>query len=784
MIQIRKLREWTPKGQTQPRKFDKILDPAVNASSVSELFNNLDVYLSKVHPEERWNLYYTSHPCETDKRKWAGPQDILPFDIDGIDLDKIPLYAPAVLQALGLPPRGVAIVYSGNGIQVIIQLTQPITEESYFDSQRAHYKACCKRIDEALSKAGLPGFADPAVFSPARLLRLPGTENRKAGKASRQASFIEHRLSPVAFSLTKASGLPEVAEAEQVPRKELKNFKVDTAAVEDGCEFLKHAKAHPEQLSEPEWFAMLSLVGRLDNGREKAHEYSKGHPSYNASETDSKLEQALSSSGPRTCSNINSIWGKCATCPNFEKVKSPIVISNRVGGFEVWATQELLDETEGNLVRQEKSLFKYNGTHWRELTITELDSFKAGLMARYGAQNPKFKAREVDSLFKTFFRAVPSVPDGVNLFDPHPFCVNFENGTLHARQVKTGSGFTYNLEFLPHAREDYLNTVLPYAYEEDQSETNQPFLDMLERVFKDDADKAEKIRALRQMYGACLIPAFPHLFFLWGQPGSGKSTLILLASKLVSEANTCSVDPTAFHGFNMESMIGKLVNIETDVETQKHISDAQVKRIIDRRKQRIRRKGIADVYGVLPAVHVFGGNKIPPTMEGGVGAHDRRWTFIHLGHSQIAGGSGSYQKEYHHWIFEQSPRGVLNFALAGLRDLLESNGHYLNPASGKAKMQTWQTSGDSLITFLDEVKSGEVLDESTLLTIEINARIKRSRLYALYTAWCDASGFKRDALKKPDFFEALSQKGFTKVKSSGEWMIEGVGVSEGRGAGY
>jgi hypothetical protein len=74
---------------------------------------------------------------------------------------------------------------------------------------------------------------------------------------------------------------------------------------------------------------MLSIVGRLEDGKHRALEYSCLHSGYNERRTLLKLEHALDASGPRTCENINAIWGGCHQCKYKDKVKSPIVIKGK-----------------------------------------------------------------------------------------------------------------------------------------------------------------------------------------------------------------------------------------------------------------------------------------------------------------------------------------------------------------------------------------------------------------------------------------------------------------------
>lgn len=554
------------------------------------------------------------------------------------------------------------------------------------------------------------------------------------------------------------------------------------------CGFLKFAKESPAQVNEPQWYAALSIVSRFQDGRKQCHGISHGHPGYSVSECNAKIDQAESESAPRTCANISTLWDGCSACPLNGKIASPVNIltdeesKDLKAGRESEVAKQLVLNSEGSLLRQDKSVFRYRDGHWKELTVTQIDSFKKGIMEIYRG---KVRSKDIDSTYKTFFRELPPVPEDVNLFDPHPFCANFRNGTLHVRQ---SAEFTYSLEFLPHRKDDFLNAVIPFDYIPGSKEQNAPFLEMLERVFQGDVDKDEKIRAVRQMFGACLIPAFPRLFFLYGPSGSGKSTLMLIAKKFLSDKNISGVQPSKFKGFLMEPMIGKLANIVTDVDTKHPISDSEIKMIIDRTPIMIERKGITNVHGMLPAIHLFGGNAIPPTLEGSLGAHTRRWTFI--GFNNIQTSDTLYNKEFHHWVFDQSPQGILNFALEGLNDLLERRGHYTTPTTGKEKMKEWQEQSDTVALFLEDIAQGEVFSvedtKRVVLRLDSAASISRAKLYEIYTSWGELSGHAKFSTRsvaapkvRTEFYNALQYKGFEFKKTHGDRKVQGIALGAG-----
>ena len=98
-----------------------------------------------------------------------------------------------------------------------------------------------------------------------------------------------------------------------------------------GCKFIKHCEADAATLSEPEWYAMLSITARCKNGTKLSHRLSEPHPQYSPDETAAKIEHALRDTGPLTCAKIKKLSpDSCGKCQHYGKIKSPIVL----GWFE------------------------------------------------------------------------------------------------------------------------------------------------------------------------------------------------------------------------------------------------------------------------------------------------------------------------------------------------------------------------------------------------------------------------------------------------------------------
>jgi len=450
-----------------------------------------------------------------------------------------------------------------------------------------------------------------------------------------------------------------------------------------------------------------------------------------------KTAQKAASAHKRNASALNSIDsyinGVVPMNCGVTKTGQPIL------PHEFEAANELFKYYDGRCVVSEESVFIYDQTHWKEVDQFNEGKIMVQIQVLYGgsATNSKLK-----STYEQFKNLLPK--SGRNLYEPTPHVVNFQNGTMHIERKDD----KWDFRFAPHSKLDFCTHVIPIEFDTTRSVRNEAFEAMINRICGVDDDGIEKVRAVKQMYGACVAPIFPHLFMLHGPAKSGKTSLIIPAQRLVDRDNWSSVEPHEFKGFTMESMAGKLVNIVTDIDLSQPINDNHIKKIEDRVPIRIDRKFKNAVLAPLPAVHIFGGNDIPPTFEKGSGAHERRWTFIQIEGLKV---TGNYSKSFANDTFEKCPQGVLNWALEGLHDVLESNGHYFVPKSGKEKMEAWQTQHDPVAQFIKEINEGEVRE----FTFSPESRVKRSSIWPVFVKWYLESYNKNARISKSKFFEAF-----------------------------
>ena len=100
---------------------------------------------------------------------------------------------------------------------------------------------------------------------------------------------------------------------DHVPSQETSNGAGNIDLLFARCAFIRHCRDDAVTLSEPQWFAMISNVGRCADGSEAVHRLSAPYPGYSPQETDAKIAHALQGTGPHTCAHIQALG--FAGCP-------------------------------------------------------------------------------------------------------------------------------------------------------------------------------------------------------------------------------------------------------------------------------------------------------------------------------------------------------------------------------------------------------------------------------------------------------------------------------------
>ena len=570
-IQIIGYRPGFDKVTGKPYLWQKHFD-SIKVTSITKLFENLDAIVEAIPEKERWNVHYTNANCHEPTKDKSVPmrlfayQEMIPIDLDGIDLKRRGEYIDIVLKTLKVEGKKTGIFCSGNGLHFVVALTQPIESGEELHKLQKYYKALCVQLNIEFFNNGLPGNADPIRLAEAATLRLPNTMNRKEGKDDVLAYVIQGNVEPQSFYLDK---LVDIVEEEEIIKS---TRAIDTKAILAGCEFLKYSQANPQMLSEPQWYGMLGILSFIPEvGINLCHTYSEAHVDYSFETTQTKAEQALGFGKPRTCENINQVYPGCNQCPYKNKVKTPLSIRGEDfirtahTGFH-----DVIDGKDGSPDKKipnyhdllkffaSKNIFVVNkmsrqvsvfsGTHWRSYTDIEVDGFAT-------TNFDPIAKNTMRNEFKGLLLSSNLVDDSFFGKDNSGH-VNFKNGVLRL----------VDRQLLPHSPEFGFNYVLPYDYnphskcpEFDKMMDNVTLRDMeIQNLLLEYVGYA--ISGLRASFGAKAL-------ILTGGGSNGKSTFLNVLKMLIGDDcfSTVSLEDMANPNARF-SMVNKLFNICEEVE--------------------------------------------------------------------------------------------------------------------------------------------------------------------------------------------------------------------------
>jgi len=187
--------------------------------------------------------------------------------------------------------------------------------------------------------------------------------------------------------------------------------KSDFARIAERCAFIAHCRDDAKTLPEPDWYILLTIAARCENGEYLSHKLSEAYPEYTPQETDAKIYHALNSTGPYCCRTIKRISGKyCRACRYYGGVRSPIVLGRpnhtylRPGQLGQTAAMSgppcALTKEENELIRRYYAFYRSLDQGTRKPNTSEQKHFQGVCRGRWDARNIheraylKYRARE------------------------------------------------------------------------------------------------------------------------------------------------------------------------------------------------------------------------------------------------------------------------------------------------------------------------------------------------------------------------------------------------------
>jgi P4 family phage/plasmid primase-like protien len=757
--------------------------------SIPDLFANLEKYLAPIPEAERWNLYYTVAFCAEGKREFR-EQHVIIFDIDKVDrpegegLPQPGAYQSVVCNALGLDSSKTGLVASGHGFHFIIGLEHPFADPTIFESQKRHYLACCDKIDSALAKAGLPGKTDRGVFEARRIMRLPGTENRKEGMPGVPCRLLQGVVTPVAFDLALASGLPKIEAKDQINVQAAKKLPTpDTKAILDGCDFLKWCKESPNEVSEAQWYAMLSIIPRLPpKGRELAHDYSSGHRSYSASETEAKIDQALAASGPRTCDNIDKLWGKCSTCPHFGKTPSPIAIQGEnyiktrdtgfhntyvnkdnivcVGKPNYEDLRRFFNEEQGPYIVLGESgiCLTWNGKHWEEYNDLYLQNFAQTNF------NPTATGQMVAEFSGLVCRTNLKPTDWFTKTTQGK--LNFQNGIL---DLKT-------LQLLPHSPEFGFRNVVSYPYDPDAKAPNfEKFLLDIMDGRKPLADVLMEFAGYAFSNDICWAQV---ALILSGDGSNGKSTFMDILKDLAGDDNYSALTLSDLKSETARKMLdGKLFNLAEETPTYAMTESSIFKNLVGGGETTVKQLYKQPYRIKNKAKMMFACNELPRTKDTTRG-YFRRLVIVPFDRRFEGAAKDPFIKDK---LMGELP-GIYNLVIDGYRRLVKRR--RFSEADEIAKeIEKYREDLDTVLSWYKDC-----IEDNLEPVLNAKHEAPLSKLYSSYRFYCEARGEKPET--HPTFSRRLGhilpdhKARWRRVSIKGKREVAFAGVKYADGTDY
>jgi P4 family phage/plasmid primase-like protien len=529
--------------------------------------------IQKVPEKERYNLYFTAAKCWEGAGRKLAEQDIIPFDIDKLHLpdtmSEEDMHAHAVRVArlvcdvVQVRYEDTGVIFSGNGVWVIIRTTKPWTDEEYFNKTRVYYDDITKRINQKLLENGISGIADTTGWAHGKLCRLPDTNNVKKDKQTRRAVVLNHSIRAIDWYIEEAC--PELKffeEAESVSNVPFSNPDVDGIIKE--CEFLNARSTDHATESENEWYARAGLYAFFPHGKDQLfHEHSKQYHGYTQYETEFKLEQARAAqTGPRKCADIyKRTNGKfCIKCKHYQKVTTPFQIVSdtfikaEATGFWVLnnkgaptkpATEDLvrafIKEHIYVSILGEKVIMKFNGTHWEEMDDQLIKAWAND------KTNPKYSEAQREEFVKSLHIQTGRIKKRED-FDLGAF------GKLDMKTMQTSQ----------HSPDNLFTYCLPYAY--DPIATAPTFENFVTQVTSCQEDALTIKEFIGYAASGDEVTGKGRCLIIIGGGANGKGVLTRLISVIVGEQNASgkNMETLTTKSFTRHAIMYKLVNISSE----------------------------------------------------------------------------------------------------------------------------------------------------------------------------------------------------------------------------
>lgn len=257
--------------------------------------------------------------------------------------------------------------------------------------------------------------------------------------------------------------------------------------------------------------------------------------------------------------------------------------------------------------------------------------------------------------------------------------------------------------------------------------------------------------ALQMLFGLALVPwtKYNVFFVLYGEAGTGKSTVLAVLIGMVGEANVCCLPLSQFlEKFSRWQLTTHLLNVVGDLPTDagdgslRHV-EGMLKDVCDGGSIPIEHKH--QEVGMAPAIArcIFATNSLPTFADRSKAIWDRLRVFAF---DQRFRSTPKENKSLRHQVVGSELPGVLNWAIAGLTKLIKLQPErFPEHSRGEAFKQEHQDTCDVEGSFIREyLERGTPSTGQPLTTMEV---------HETFADWCQRHGHRSRAM--PTILQAI-----------------------------
>ena len=306
-------------------------------------------------------------------------------------------------------------------------------------------------------------------------------------------------------------------------------------------------------------------------------------------------------------------------------------------------------------------------------------------------------------------------------FDAAPAGLAFQNGFLRFVNGKAA--------ICEHAPDNRARFAYGFSY--DRAAPCERWIKFLGEVFRDDADRDDKIACLQEYAGASLVgiaPSYQKAMILRGEGQNGKSVLGKVLSRCMPDGSVCSVPPQKWgDDYHRSHMAGSRLNFVPELPESEIIKADSVKSIIDGSEQTSRNPYEKVIKFVPRFGNIWNANGLPATSDH---SHAFWRRFIVIEFNRIFGASEAVIDLESALLGET--RGIVSWIIAGAERIMKQ-GRFTEAASSELAKSKWRRDADNVALFVDACARA---------TVSHGERTPAKVVYQRFDAWCKSNGHK------------------------------------------